>query len=98
MTRFRPPIRHSRIGGRLTSRDPFCQRPDPNRDRARPLMEISRGDQPGWDQVRTLTARATTRATVLRAMSDWASISSLAQRVRGMVSVGLKALVDDTYR
>jgi hypothetical protein len=47
--------------------------------------------------VMTLTARATTRATVMREMADWLSMVSLAQRVSGRVSVGLKAvaLVND---
>jgi len=39
-----------------------------------------------------LTARATTRATVIRETADWPSMIIFAQRVRGMVSVGLKAV------
>ncbi len=50
--------------------------------------------------LRMLTARATTRATVIREMADCNNMIILAQRVRGMVSVGLKAvaLVKDTYK
>ncbi len=41
-----------------------------------------------------------TRATVTRETRDWASMVSFAQRVSGMVSVGLNAvaLVNDRYR
>jgi len=47
---------------------------------------------------RMLTALAMTKATVRIAIADCRSMSSFAQRERGMVSVGLKAaaLVNDT--
>ncbi len=48
---------------------------------------------PGYEaQFRMLTARETTTATVTREASDCSIISSLAQAVSGMVSVGLKAV------
>jgi len=51
-------------------------------------------------QFRMLTARETTTATVTREARDWNIISSFAQSVSGMVSVGLNAvaLVNDVYR
>jgi hypothetical protein len=51
-------------------------------------------------QPRTLTARATTRRMVISAISDWVAISSFAIALKGMVSVGLKAVafVYDVYR
>ena len=47
---------------------------------------------------RMFTARATTMTARARLIADWTSISILAQRLSGMVSVGLKAvaLVKDT--
>ncbi len=47
-----------------------------------------------------LTARATTRPMVTSAAADWTSISIFAVGVRGIVSVGLKAvaLVNDVYK
>ena len=50
--------------------------------------------------LRMLTARATTRATVIRETADCSSMIIFAQRVSGIVSVGLKAvaLVKETYR
>ena len=49
-------------------------------------------------QFKMLMARASTMATVVRAITDCTAIRSLAQRCIGMVSVGLKAvaLVKDT--
>ncbi len=60
-------------------------------------MPSTRSRQPAG---RTLTARAATSPTVTREIKDWLSMRSLAQRVRGMVSVGENAveLVNDTYR
>jgi hypothetical protein len=40
-----------------------------------------------------LTARAAARAMVRRETRDWTVMSALAAGVRGMVSVGLKAVV-----
>jgi hypothetical protein len=50
-------------------------------------------------QLRMFTARAATNATVSSEASDWTSMSILAHCVRGMVSVGLKAVefVAETY-
>ena len=50
--------------------------------------------------LRMLTARATTRATVIRETADCSNMIIFAQRVSGIVSVGLKAvaLVKETYR
>ncbi len=42
--------------------------------------------------LKMLTARAMTRATVTSAMPLWTSISIFAQRVSGIVSVGLNAV------
>ncbi len=39
-----------------------------------------------------LTARATTKAVVDRAMALWTAINALAHRVSGIVSVGEKAV------
>jgi len=54
----------------------------------------------GGRYLRMLTARATTRATVIRETADCSSMIIFAQRVSGIVSVGLKAvaLVKETYR
>jgi len=41
---------------------------------------------------RILTARAATRAMVSREAKDWTVMRALAQGVRGIVSVGLKAV------
>ena len=51
-------------------------------------------------QPRTLTARATTRRIVIRAISDWVAIRSFAMALKGIVSVGLNAVafVYDVYR
>jgi DNA-directed RNA polymerase specialized sigma24 family protein len=43
------------------------------------------------DQVKMLTARATTRPRIASEISDWTAIANLAQGTRGMTSVGLKA-------
>src|SRR5580700_362283 len=43
-------------------------------------------------QLRMFTARETTTATVTSEARDWSIMSILAQAVRGMVSVGLKAV------
>src|SRR5947209_10655945 len=55
---------------------------------------------PSTPQPRTLTARATTSRIVIRAISDWVAISNLANALKGIASVGLKAVafVYDVYR
>jgi hypothetical protein len=64
------------------------------------VKPLGRRAGPGRAQARMLTARDTTRATVSNEASDWSIMSSFAQGVSGMVSVGLKAVtfVNDTYR
>ena len=42
--------------------------------------------------MRTLTARAMTRATVMTEINDWVIMTSLAQRDSGSTSVGLNAV------
>jgi len=56
------------------------------------LAPDAAGGQPGVGGPSTLTARATTRATVTSDTSDSNSIASLAQRASGSVSVGLNAV------
>ena len=55
---------------------------------------------PGRCQLRMLTARATTRATVMIEIPACTAIAALAHRDNGMTSVGLKAvaLVNDMYK
>ncbi len=50
------------------------------------------GRQADLRQVRMLTARATIMMAITSEMDDWTSITILAQRVTGNVSVGLRAV------
>jgi len=74
-------------------------------NRARPLMMAAAAERVGTApyrrlvasiaacaQLRMLTARAATTATVSSDATDWVAIRSFARGLSGMVSVGLKAV------
>ena len=66
--------------------------------RAARASPARRADRPRY--LKMLTARAVTSSTVMHEIADSESMSSLAQRLSGIASVGLKAIefVNETYR
>ncbi len=92
----RPPRRLRRSRAALTGR----ARADAGVAGPRPAAATPGSSNAGPDQLKMLTARATTSATVTSDTADWNIIDSFAQRLSGNVSVGLNAvaLVKDRYR